>query len=594
MSLIKVLDPALANKIAAGEVVERPASVVKELVENSIDAGANVIEIKVLDAGKKLISVSDNGKGMSREDAYLAFQRHATSKIIKERDLFNIQTLGFRGEALPSIASVAEVTIETSTGDVGTRLKLKDSKIIDEEKCAPRVGTTIKVENLFYNTPARLKYLKSDNVEISHINEVVSKIALAHPNISLTLHVNDKISFYSTGRGDTLEVISSLYGLNVARDMKKIRGETDDFVINGYTSSLGISKANRNFIVTILNGRCVKMMGVVSSVIDAYKTYLSDDRFPVTVINIEVDPSLVDVNVHPAKHEVRLSKEKELKELVETTIRELFKTTNIAPKIYSEPIEKEEQIKLDVDSFYNEKANFKYQDTIEINQNLVKEEVKIEDEKEDQIEEDSTFLEVSIGEKKYIRLTPIGQYHGKYILAYDDGALYLVDQHAAAERINYEKFQRQMNDKDNWVYTDLLIPIIVNTSGSQAIKVMEYVESFKEIGIEIEPFGISAFRVNTIPLWMKESNVSEYIEEIIEQVLSFNGKVKLGDLRLKAIATLACKASLKANKNLSLEEMQVLLDNLFTCNNPFTCPHGRPVMIVYSNNELDKMFKRIL
>lgn len=587
MSMIKVLDPSLANKIAAGEVVERPASVVKELVENSIDAGASEIEIKVLEAGKKLISVSDNGKGMDEEDAHLAFKRHATSKIVKERDLFSIKTLGFRGEALPSIASVAEVTLETSKGEIGTRLKIKDSKIIEEEKCAPRKGTTIKVENLFYNTPARLKYLKSDNVEIAHINEIVSKIALSHPHVSLTLYVNDKITFYSTGRGDVLEVISSLYGLSVAREMKKFEGETDDFTVKGYTSSLGVSKANRNFIITILNGRCVKMPGVISAVIDAYKTYLSDDRFPVTVVNIEVDPSLVDVNVHPAKHEVRLSKERELKNLVEQVVRELFKVSDIAPRVYSEPLTKVEQVQMDVETFYNEKANFSYTEELPVNEDLIKEELE-------ELTNVIDFSSIENKDKKYIKLHPIGQYHAKYILAYDDGALYLIDQHAAAERINYEKFQRQMNDKENWAYTDLLIPIVVNTSSSQAIKLMDYVDSFKSIGINIEPFGISAFRVSSIPLWMKESNVNEYVEEIIEQVLASNGRVKLGDLRLKAISTLACKASLKANKHLSLEEMQVLLDNLFTCNNPFTCPHGRPVIIVYSDNELDKMFRRIV
>lgn len=587
MSIINILDPSLANKIAAGEVIERPASVVKELVENSIDAGATVIEIKVKEAGKKLISVSDKGKGMDKEDACLAFQRHATSKIIKERDLFNIHTLGFRGEALPSISSVSEVTIETSTGGVGTKLKVVDSKIVEESTCASRKGTTIRAENLFYNTPARLKYLKSDNVELAHISEVVSKIALSHPSVSLTLYVEDKVNFYSTGRGDVLEVISSLYGLNVAREMKKFKGETDDFNISGYTSSLGVSKANRNFIITILNGRCVKMLGVQSSVIDAYKTYLSDDRFPITIINIEVDPTLVDVNVHPSKHEVRLSKERELKDLVEETIREIFKVNNIAPRIYSEPAKKEEQIKLDVDTFYNQSANFSYNEEIQINENLVKEEIK-------ELEEVIDYANKESEDKKYIRLTPLAQHHGKYILAYDDEAMYIVDQHAAAERINYEKFLRRMNDQNNWVYTDLLVPIVVNVSNVQATKLLDYIDSFKNIGIEMSPFGINAFRVTSIPVWMKESNVNEYIDEIIEQVLSSSGKVKLGDLRLKAISTLACKASLKANKNLTMEEMKVLLDNLFTCNNPFTCPHGRPVLIVYSDYELDKMFKRII
>lgn len=587
MSVIKILDPSLANKIAAGEVIERPSSVVKELVENSIDAGATVIEVKIKDAGKKMICVSDNGKGMEKEDAHLAFKRHATSKIIKERDLFSIHTLGFRGEALPSIAAVAEVTIETCKGDIGTKLKLVDSQIVEDSPCASRVGTTIKVENLFYNTPARLKYLKSDNVEIAHISEVVSKIALSYPSVSITLYVEDKVNFFSTGRGDVLEVISSLYGLSVAREMKKFKGEDDNFEISGYTSSLGVSKANRNFIVTILNGRCVKMIGVQNAVIDAYKTYLSDDRFPITVIKVEVDPTLVDVNVHPAKHEVRLSKEKELKELVEKTIREVFSVENIAPRIYSEPASKSEQIKLDVDTFYNKEANFNRYESEEIilNDNFIEEEKKDLDEVVD-------FSSKETDDKKYIKLTPIGQYHAKYILAYDDEAMYIVDQHAAAERINYEKFQRELNDPSKWAFTDLLVPIIVNVSNVQSQKLLDYLENFKTIGIEMAPFGINAFKVTSIPIWMKESNVNEYIDEIIEQVLTSNGKVKLGDLRLKAISTLACKASLKANKVLSIQEMQVLLDNLFICNNPFTCPHGRPTLIVYSSNELDKMFKR--
>lgn len=585
MSIIKVLDPALANKIAAGEVIERPASVVKELVENSIDAGATVIEIKIKEAGKKLICVSDNGKGMDKEDAHLAFKRHATSKIIKERDLFNIHTLGFRGEALPSISAVAEVTIETCKGSLGTHLKLRDSEIVEDEPCASRVGTTIKVENLFYNTPARLKYLKSDNVEIAHITEIVSKIALSHPNVSLTLYVEDKVNFFSTGRGDVLEVISSLYGLNVAREMKKFSCEEDNFEISGYTSSLGVSKANRNFIITILNGRCVKMVGVQNAVIDAYKTYLSDDRYPITIINVEVDPTLVDVNVHPAKHEVRLSKEKELKEIVEKTIRELFQVTNIAPKIYSEPAKKSEQIKLDVDAFYNRNANFDISEEVLLNEDLIQEEKKI-------LEEVHDFSSQETEDKKYIRLTPIGQYHAKYILAYDEDAMYIVDQHAAAERINYEKFQRELNDSSKWAFTDLLVPIIINTSSVQSQKLLDYLDVFKTIGIEMSPFGINAFKVTSIPVWMKESSVNEYIEEVVEQVLESRGKVKLGDLRLKAISTLACKASLKANKPLSMQEMQILLDNLFICNNPFTCPHGRPTLIVYNNNELDKMFKR--
>jgi len=327
------------------------------------------------------------------------------------------------------------------------------------------------------------------------------------------------------------------------------------------------------------------MIGVQNAVIDAYKTYLSDDRFPVTVINVEVDPTLVDVNVHPAKHEVRLSKEKELKTIVEKTIRELFQVTNIAPKVYSEPAKKSEQIKLDVDTFYNQNANFNQIEDVIINENLIREE-------REELDEIIDFSSKETQIQKYIKLTPIGQHHAKYILAYDENAMYIIDQHAAAERINYEKFQRELNDSSKWVFTDLLVPIVVNVSSVQSRKLLDHLESLKSIGVEMTPFGINAFKITSIPVWMKESNVNEYIDEIIEQLLSSNGRVKLGDLRLKAISTLACKASLKANQVLSMQEMQVLVDNLFACNNPFTCPHGRPTLIVYGDEELNKMFKR--
>ena len=578
MSIIKVLDPSLSNKIAAGEVVERPASVVKELLENSIDAKSSEIIIKIKDAGKKEIMISDNGIGMDKEDATLAFARHATSKLSTDRDLFRIATLGFRGEALASIASVSDIELDTSKeNEIGTHVEIINGKISKVNPAGVNKGTTIKVKNLFFNTPARLKFLKSDNVEFSHISDVVMKMALAYPRISFTLYNEDKISFYSAGKGNILEMVSSMYGIDVAKNMNKFEASNDDFQISGYTSSIGVSRSNKSGIITILNGRCVRLIGAISAIIDSYKTYLSDDRYPITVINIETDYNLVDVNVHPSKQEVRLSKENELKELITQAISEIFMIKNIAPRIVHNDIEtKSEQVSFNLDTFPSYYQT--YNSNLEVNENLVSEPSIQYENKEDSI--------------SYSRLTPIGQYIGKYILASDGESLYIVDQHAAAERINYEKFTAKYNNMSNWSYTDLLVPIVITLTKKEAAILLENLELMKQIGIDIESFGESSFRVTSVPTWFKEVDSTDYLNEIIEQVVS-SSKISLVDLRLHVISTLACKASLKANRVLSSLEMHVLLQDLLKCQNPYTCPHGRPTTIIYSTNELDKLFKRV-
>lgn len=578
MSIIKVLDPSLSNKIAAGEVVERPSSVVKELLENAIDAKASEIIIKIKDAGKKEILISDNGIGMDKDDACLAFSRHATSKLSTDRDLFRISTLGFRGEALASIAAVSDIDLDTSKKDsIGTHVELRNGKIENVTPIGGNTGTTIKVKNLFFNTPARLKFLKSDNVEFSHISDVVMKMALAYPTVSFTLYNEEKISFYSAGKGNILEMISSMYGIDVAKNMNKFERNNDDFQISGYTSSIGVSRSNKSGIITILNGRCVRLIGAINAIVESYKTYLSDDRYPITIINIETDYSLVDVNVHPSKQEVRLSKENELKELIYDAIKEIFMVKNIAPRVtFKEDDIKGEQVSFNLDNIQNKYSNY-YSD-VNINQNLIQEE-----EKEYGNENESI---------SYSKLTPIGQYIGKYILASDGDSLYIVDQHAAAERINYEKFTKKFNDKSNWAYTDLLVPMVITLTKKESAILLENMDLIKEVGITIEPFGDTSFRVTSIPTWFKEVDSNDYLIEIIEQVVSKN-KISLQDLRIQVISTMACKASLKANRVLSMLEMHVLLSDLLKCDNPYTCPHGRPTAIIYSTNELDKLFKRV-
>ena len=506
MSIIKVLDPSLSNKIAAGEVVERPASVVKELLENAIDAKSSEIIIKIKDAGKKEIMISDNGIGMDKEDAVLAFSRHATSKLASDRDLFRISTLGFRGEALASIASVSDIDLDTSKeNEIGTHVELRNGKIELVKPAGINKGTTIRVKNLFFNTPARLKFLKSDNVEFSHISEVVNKMALAYPQVSFTLYNEDKISFYSAGNGNTLELIASMYGLDVAKNMNKFEDSNNDFQISGYTSSLGVSRSNKSGIITILNGRCVRLIGAINAIVESYKTYLSDDRYPITVINIETDYSLVDVNVHPSKQEVRLSKETELKELIYNAIKNIFVIKNIAPKINSNQKEvKSEQVSFNLESIPSNYSSYSSMNVI--NSNLVSDrEVNYEQEMD-------TIV--------YSKLTPIGQYIGKYILASDGDSLYIVDQHAAAERINYEKFSKKFNDKDSWSYTDLLVPMVITLTAKESAILLEKLEVLKEVGITIEAFGENSFRVINIPTWFNEMDSNEYLIDIIEQVIN--------------------------------------------------------------------------
>lgn len=583
MSIIKVLDSALSNKIAAGEVVERPSSVVKEVIENALDAKATSIIIKIKDAGKKEIMISDDGVGMDKEDATLAFSRHATSKISNDRDLFKIATLGFRGEALASIASVSDIDLDTcKEGQIGTHVELRNGKITQVKPIGVNKGTTIYIRNLFYNTPARLKFLRSDNVEFSHISDVVMKLALAYPYVSFTLYNEEKITFFSSGKGNVLEIISSLYGLETAKNMNKIEGSNDDFTISGYTSSLGISRSNKNGIITILNGRCVRLIGAIGAVIEAYKTYLSDDRYPICVINIETDYSLVDVNVHPSKQEVRLSKENELKEVIIDAIKAVFMVKNIAPKVVSniEPSYKPSQTILNLDDLITSQTTYVKEELI--NETLVE---TINEKVENYIESENDTISNT-------RLTPIGQYIGKYIIASDGDSLYIVDQHAAAERINYEKFTNKFNNQETWTYTDLLVPMVINLTKKESAILEENLELFTKLGINIESFGDTSFRVSSIPTWMKEIDSNEYLTEIVEQVVSGNNKISLVDLRIKVISTMACKASLKANKVLSLMEMQILLNNLLKCENPYTCPHGRPTTIIYSTSELDKLFKR--
>ena len=587
MSKVHLLSQNISNMIAAGEVVERPSSVVKELVENAIDAKAHHIDIVIKDAGRTLIKVIDDGIGMDKEDALLALKRHATSKILDERDLFNISTLGFRGEALPSIAAVSHLVLTTSTGNnVGTRVEVVNSDEIKVENAPLRKGTEIEVNELFYNTPARLKYLKSDTTEFAQIHDVVVHIALGYPNIIFTLIHNDKVVFKTNGNGNVLEIIAEIYGKETARNMKKLTCEDYDFKVEGYISKIQINRANRYSMITLLNGRYVRMLQVNNALIEAYKTYLPDDRYPITVLNIEVDPSLVDINVHPSKHEVRLSKEKDLVNLIKENTLLTLKEELLTPSISKTPKEKEivltPSLNLDSENFFT------------------KEEIKVEKEELPLIIEEKEEVEVKINkedikqvikeevnEPTYFRV--IGQYHGTYILCEFDDGLYIIDQHAAAERINFEKYSRLLGTTSSSI--KLLVPLLLDYTYNEIKQIEENKNVLETLGIYFESFSNSNIRISEVPSYFMDVNMEVYVRDVIEMILN-KSKVSSLDIRLNAIATIACKASIKANHALNTLDMQNLIKNLLKCENPNTCPHGRPTMLKYTNYELEKFFKR--
>ena len=581
MSKIRVMDEILANKIAAGEVVERCASVVKELVENSIDADSHEIKIELKEAGTSLIKVTDDGIGMDKEDAVVAFSRHATSKIKDESDLYNINTLGFRGEALASSASVSNVLLKTSTGDVGTLVNIKGGKIVKVENTDARKGTVIEVSELFYNTPARLKHMKSLYTELASITDYVNKIALSHPEIRFILINNNNVILKTDGSGNLLKTISAIYGMDVTRKMLEISGEDDDYIINGFISLPEVNRAGRNHMVTLVNGRVVRNQELNKTINDSYHSYKPDNRYPIVVINIELDPSLVDVNIHPTKMDIKFSKLEELLELVKRIITSKLNRQTLIPEasITDFPIVEEVQETLTLKENTSLKNNIKpkYE---EISLDFsVQEEPVIYDRKE--VEK----------EKRLPLLYPIGLVHGTYIVCQNEIGMYLIDQHAAKERINYELFKDKLNNptKEN---IPMLLPLTIELSNNEYIILKENFEFLENMGFEISEFGINSVIIKAHPTWLTKDFEDLQIRKILELVSNKEKNFDLAKFNDHLAATLACKASIKANTNLSINEMEALIEDLRKCHNPFNCPHGRPAIITFTKYDLEKLFKR--
>lgn len=574
MNKINVMSENLANKIAAGEVVERIANVVKELVENSIDAGSKNIKIELLLSGTKLIKIVDDGCGMSRDDAKLCFSRHATSKIKNENDLYFINTLGFRGEALAAISSVSNIVLDTYDGTESTYLNLKAGKFITEKTGSMRKGTIIEVSELFYNTPARLKFMKSLNAELALTVNYIEKIALSHPDIAFTLINDGREMIKTSGSNDIYKVIHEIFGLNVSKNMIKIEAENYDYIINGYISNLNLSKSNRNSMITLVNGRVVTNQSVNRTIKDAYHTVLAETKFPIVVINIETDPTLIDVNIHPTKQDIKFSKLESLDDLLFSTIRTALNEADNTFKGYQEEV-KESPVD------YNHENNYRYTE-----RKIEDVRLQFDDEKEE-IKYDSEAVK-----KEDVFIKPVGLALGTYLIAQDENVMYMIDIHAANERINYERYMKALKERDVYT-TSMLFPITLEYPKNEFMRIHDHIDVLRNVGFKVEEFGINTFRVTEHPSWLKEGYEEESIRRIFELVSEIKGDFDRVKFNEKAAIRLACKMSVKANTNIGYNEQEELLNRLFKCEFPYTCPHGRPTIIKYPIYELEKMFKRV-
>lgn len=589
MSKIRVMSELLSNKIAAGEVVEKVVSIVKELVENSVDAGATTIKVDLKESGLREIVVTDNGIGMDHDDAALAFQRHATSKLYTDDDLFSIKSLGFRGEALPSIAAVSEVILKTCQNEVGTLVHIKGGKIIEEKNSDARIGTQITVTNMFYNTPARLKHLSSVYAELASVTEYVNKMALSYPKIKFILANDEKELLNTDGSGNLLKVIKSIYGLDVAKKMLEINVSNDDYEVSGYISLPEVNRSSRNHMTILVNGRVIKNQIINKVINDSYSSYKEDTRYPIVVLNIKTDPSLVDVNVHPSKQDIKFSNFEDLKELISNGIKNVIKTKLLIPKI---------EVKEEVPEPTYENL------TLNLERNIVSESTSSNDKErltklinfdyEPNNELDALDKEEYIEElptEKLPELYPVGLVHGTYIVCENEKGIYLIDQHAAQERINYEKYSYLLSHPNNDIINSI-VPIVIELPMQDYIIIKNNINILDKLNIKVEEFGQSSLRVISHPTWFTKGREEITIRNILEMIKEEEKHFDLAKFLDHLAATMACKASVKGNTRITKEDMESIINQLRECKNPFNCPHGRPTIINFTIYELEKMFKR--
>ena len=597
MGKIHQLDTQTANMIAAGEVVERPMGVVKELVENAIDAGSTRITVSVIDGGMTKITVRDNGIGMDSEDALNAFKRHATSKIKGQNDLFDIHTLGFRGEALPSIASVSKVTLTTSDGNDSTRVQIEYGEIKNAGNYPCDEGTEISIEGLFYRTPARLKHLKSGSYENTLIQDVIVKFAFSYPAIAFTFISNDRISFQTTGKGNLLEVIYQAWGREAGENAIAVDFSDYDYHVTGYIVKPSLTRVSRNCMHVFLNGRMVRTFRLYKSILDGYEDFIVKGRNPLVVLNIEMDPQLLDVNVHPSKWEVRISKENQLEYLIKDNIREALKSTMLAPvaevkaavqKVSVEPIFFDTNSAL-VTPFVAKKEDLVTPIVEPKSIETIKEE-NIKPVIQEVIKEEKIIEEKEIQHEKLPEMTVIGQLHEKFILCSTEKGLAILDQHACQERVHYEELLQKL-DETTPVMMELLVPISILAGNDLVERVDEINASISDMHFQFEPFGRDTFIVRSVPMWMKEVEEERFLQDVIDNFKNDRDS-KYARMEKKKIATMACHSSIRFNRTLSLDEMKEVVKQLYKCQNPYHCPHGRPTFIILDEKELTKEFLR--
>lgn len=588
MSKIKIMDELLSNKIAAGEVVEKCVSIVKELVENSIDASSTEIKIYLKEAGLREIKVIDNGSGMDKNDAILAFERHATSKLYTDDDLFNIHSLGFRGEALPSIASVSEVILKTCQHDIGTLIHIKGGKILENTICEARLGTSITVSNLFYNTPARLKHLSSINSELANIVDYINKMALSYPNIKFILTNDEKELLNTSGNGNLLSVIKNIYGIDITKKMIEINSSNEDYAIKGYISLPEVNRSSKNYMTTLVNGRVIKNSTLYRIINDSYSNYKEDTRYPIAIIKIEVDPVLIDVNIHPSKMDIKFSNFDNLKDLINQTIINAIKDKLLIPKI----------------DLTKETNETKYQNlSLDLERNTVKEDTTTNEYKtkltnlinfnyeEPPSEETTQYIETQEENQKLPELYPVGLALGTYIVCQNETGVYLIDQHAAAERCNYERISHLLsNPSENTISS--LIPFVIELPQNEFLILKDNFDILDDLKITYEIFGTNSLRIISHPTWFPTGKEEECMKKIIEMIIYKEKDFSLSKFRDNLAKMVSCKMSVKGNTNITLEAMEGILDDLRKCNNPFNCPHGRPTIIHFTIYELERMFKR--
>ena len=607
MGKILKMSPKLANMIAAGEVVERPSSVVKELVENSIDAKSTFIKLYLKNGGIDEIKLNDDGEGMDKDDVLAAFLPHATSKIKNEYDLQRIKTLGFRGEAIASIAEVSNMTITSSTNGIeGYFCHYKygvkqEAGITNHNK-----GTTIVVNSLFYNTPARLKYLKPAKTELSSIMFFIDRIAIAHPEIKFSIFSDEKLIFQTTGQMDDTTLMAEVYGKDVA---KKIM--TKSYVDSGYKVKMLFAKpeiyrSNKLEITMVCNGRYVKNYNITKAVVDGFATYIPINKYPLGILYFEIDPLLIDVNVHPTKTEIKIANEDAICNKLTSEIKSMLEEYKHIPE--RNLSEKKGYVKesifnsnffLEDVSYSNDLSNKIEQNEIKVVAEKPKEKLNTEELKEIKKENDDYKKTMEIVkdnteiiiENKIPYMEYVGEIFGTYLIFQNDNGMYLIDQHAAAERINYEYYYEILSNP-NYPKTAMLIPDVMTFSKSESLFIQDHLDDFNNIGFTLEQIGPCDFALREIPLWIKDSNSMDAVYDILSMMID-NQKIDIMHFRDYITKQISCKASIKANHRISNDEVNTLLKRLNKCKNPYTCPHGRPTMIKLSISDLEKMFERI-